>query len=196
MLDHYCTSTGPIQHAGDGPVHCTSTDPMLDHYCLSTGPMLNHYYPSIGSIQHASTEPVHCTSIGPMLNHYYPSTGPVQHASTGPVHCTSIGPMLDHYYPSTGPVQHAGTAWASTLHQYWPNAEPLLPQHWACTACQYCMGQYIVPVLAQCWTITGPALGQYNMPALARFTASVHRMYWASIGLPVLARYCHFSWGS
>ena len=53
-------------------------------------------------------------------------------------------------------------------------------------------GLILAPVLAQCWTITGPALGQYNMPALARFTASVQRMYWASTvytGLSVLARY-------
>ena len=54
------------------------------------------------------------------------------------------------------------------------------------------LGQYIAPVLGQCWTIIAQHLGQYHMPALARFTASVQRMYWANTvytGLSVLALY-------
>ena len=75
---------------------------------------------------------------------------------------------------------------------------PVLAQCWTITTSalgQYSLpvlGQYIAPALAQCWTSIGPTLGQYHMPALARFTAAVQRMHWANAvytGLPVLAQY-------
>ena len=62
------------------------------------------------------------------------------------------------YFASTGPVscQCWYRYWASTLRQYWPNAEPLLPQHWANTACRYWAS-----TLRQHWPNAGPALAQH-----------------------------------
>ena len=123
------------------------------------------------------------------------------------------------YFASTGPVscQCWYMYWASTLRQYWPNAEPLLPQHWANTACRYWASTGPIhcastgPMLDQHWPNTGAvphasigpihshcatyALGQCRLyrpasigPVLAQYIAPALAQCWTSIG-PTLGQY-------
>ena len=122
------------------------------------------------------------------------------------------------YFASTGPVscQCWYRYWASTLRQYWPNAEPLLPQHWANTACRYWASTGPIhcastgPMLDQHWPNTGAvphasigpihsrcatyALGQcrlYRPASIGQYWPNTLRQHWPNAG-PALAQH----WGS
>ena len=110
------------------------------------------------------------------------------------------------YFASTGPVscQCWYRYWASTLRQYWPNAEPLLPQHWANTACRYWASTGPIhcastgPMLDQHWPNTGAvphtSIGPIHSRCAAYALGQCRLYRPASIG-PVLAQYCHVCWG-